>query len=170
MATKNTTYQGTYRFRLVRSGVEFEVEGDRQFVLDQISKFASTATTSSEAVKKHGQPLPSTSPESRKPTDKALSIREFIRTFEFKKHTDFVLAFGYYLEKHAGQESFTPADVNALYYEAKLESSNTSQMLINLIKRGHIMEAKNSEGSRKRFLLTKSGEEYIEHTRVTGAE
>lgn len=170
MATKNTTYQGTYRFRLAREGVEFEVEGDRQFVLDQIMKFATSTTPSSETAKKHVQPSTSTSHELRKPTDKALSVREFIRTFELKKHTDYVLAFGYYLEKHAGLESFTPADINTLYYEAKLESSNTSQMLINLIKRGHVMEAKNSEGSRKRFLLTKSGEDYIEHTRVTGAE
>lgn len=28
MTTKNTPYQGNYRFRLVRDGVEFEVEGD----------------------------------------------------------------------------------------------------------------------------------------------
>jgi hypothetical protein len=32
---------------------------------------------------------------------KELSPGEFIRQFQFKKHTDFVLAFGFYLERHS---------------------------------------------------------------------
>jgi DNA-binding PadR family transcriptional regulator len=56
--------------------------------------------------------------------------------------------------------------VNTCYYEAKMESSNTSQMIIHNIRRGLLMEAKkrSQEGksSRKVFTLTRSGEEYLQ--------
>lgn len=95
--------------------------------------------------------------------DKAMSVREFILQLESRKHTELVLAFGYYLEKHSGQPAFVPADINNLYYEAKLDTSNTSQMIIQNIKRGLMMEAKKAEpGGRKQYVLTNSGEKLIE--------
>lgn len=170
MAARKTEYQGTYRFRLAREGVEFEVEGDRQFVLDLISKFAHGGLVDAKLKQESTARLGTPAKAAVKPSDKALSVREFIRTFDLSKHTDYVLAFGYYLEKHSGAKSFTPADINSLYYEAKLESSNTSQMLIQNIKRGFVMEEKNSDGGRKRYLLTSSGEKYIEQKRTTSLE
>jgi hypothetical protein len=92
---------------------------------------------------------------------KALSVGEFIRQLGFKRHTDIVLAFGYYLEQRDSGD-FTPADINTCYYEAKMESSNTSQMIILNIRRGYMMEAKSSKGSgRKRYTLTQSGISYL---------
>ena len=92
---------------------------------------------------------------------------EFVRQLEIKKHTDFVLAFGYYLEKFAEKSSFTPADINEAYYEAKLDASNTSQMIIQNIKRGYLMSAKAKKGEstgndgKKRYTITSSGEAHI---------
>jgi predicted transcriptional regulator len=88
-------------------------------------------------------------------------VREFILQFGLKKHTDRVLAFGFFLEKNMGQESFTPADINSLYYDSKMEASNTSQMLIQNIKRGFVMEAKSTGSAKKRYTLTNSGETYL---------
>ncbi len=94
---------------------------------------------------------------------KTLSIREFIQQLELKKHTDISLAFGYYLEKHQGVTEFTPADINNCYYEAKLEASNTSQMIIQNIKRGYVMPSKKKgEKGRNRYTLTSSGEKFVE--------
>jgi hypothetical protein len=96
---------------------------------------------------------------------KRISLGEFVRQFQFKKHTDFVLAFGYYLEKHSGLSAFSAADINNCYYEAKMESSNTSQMIIQNIKRGFMMPAKGKgveKGGRKLFTLTRSGEEHLQ--------
>ena len=95
---------------------------------------------------------------------KKISVGEFIRQLGFKKHTDLVLAFGYYLEKNAGLQTFTPADINSCYYEAKMESSNTSQMIIQNIRRGLLMAAKKDkdQGKKGAYTLTHSGEEYIE--------
>jgi predicted transcriptional regulator len=78
------------------------------------------------------------------------------------------LAFGYYLENQSEAFEFTPADINNCYYEAKIESSNTSQMIIQNIRRGFMMLSKSkSDKGRKRYTLTSSGEKYIE-TKLTG--
>jgi hypothetical protein len=78
-----------------------------------------------------------------------------------KKHTDIVLAFGYYLEKYSGVTEFTPADINACYYDSKMDSSNTSQMLIQNIKRHRIMEAKRGKSKKRSYVLTNTGENFI---------
>ena len=92
-----------------------------------------------------------------------MSIREFIQQIDLKKHTDITVAFGYYLERVTGVSEFTPADINTCYYEAKLESSNTSQMIIQNIRRGYIMPSKKKgEKGKNRYTLTSSGEKFIE--------
>ena len=167
MATQKATAQQHYRLRLVREGLEFEVEGDRNFVLEMIKQFVTTGTPSftpaSVDIPKAGK-TKGGSPPLTIASFKGLSVREFILQLESRKHTDMVLAFGYYLEKHSGQSAFAPADLNNLYYEAKLDTSNTSQMIIQNIKRGYMMEAKkgNGDGKKQQYVVTNSGEKYIE--------
>jgi hypothetical protein len=157
MATK------TYRIRIGKGDQQFEVEGDKQFVLEMLKRFEPTTE----------QPLaPSASVKSQKQCvqtlsqpnspGKKVSVGEFIRQLGFKKHTDLVLAFGYYLEKFGGLNSFTPADINTCYYDAKLESSNTSQMIILNIRRSFLMQAKKDKG-KKAYTLTQSGVEHVEN-------
>jgi hypothetical protein len=151
-----------YRIKVGRGDTQFEAEGDRKFVLEMIARFAQTETT-----EKKLQPADKTEGKSRSvatsPVSKKMAVGEFIRQIGFKKHTDLVLAFGYYLEKVKGVASFTPADINTCYYEAKLESSNTSQMIIQNIRRGYMMSAKKDKDKGMRsYVLTRSGEEHVE--------
>jgi hypothetical protein len=155
-----------YRIRIVKADRQFEAEGDKAFVLEMLKRYDSseiqTGTTTSSSLGKATKHRISASDLLRDSSaGKALSVGEFIRQLGFKKHTDIVLAFGYYLEKQ-GTHDFTPADINSCYYEAKMENSNTSQMCISNIRRGYMMEAKHSEEKgRKRYTLTQSGESYI---------
>lgn len=160
MATKQ------YRLKIAREGYEFEAEGDKAFVVEMLKRFVPQtgtellgATRATGESKRGGKKASSEIP----PTGtKTLSIREFIQRFGFTKHTDITLAFGYYLEKHSGVSEFTPADINNCYYEAKLESSNTSQMIIQNIKRGYMMPSKKKGEKGKNFYtLTSTGEEFI---------
>lgn len=147
----------TFRVRIVRNGQEFEAEGDKKFVLDMLERFESepqSATAGRSASERR-----SATPVAAK---KSVSVREFIQRLGLKRHTDRVLAFGYYLEKHLGKAEFSPADINNCYYEAKMETSNTSQAIIQNIKAGRMMEAKAKKGARKGYLLTQIGEEFIE--------
>lgn len=147
-----------YRIRIVRGDAELEVEGDREFVLEMLQKYGPGKGTS-QATSGDDSETGATEPS------KARSAREFIQALGLKKHTDIVLAFGYYLEHQQGKEVFSPADINNCYYEAKLEPSNTSQAIIQNIKRGVLMTkgpATKKKAARKRYTLTQSGEEYIE--------
>jgi hypothetical protein len=155
----------TYRLKVVRGDLNFEAEGDRRFVLEMLARFDKAVTqppVSVEVTRSAKGKL--TAPQLV--IAKGTSPGEFIRQFHFKKHTDFVLAFGYYLEKHAGLAQFAAADVNNCYYEAKMESSNTSQIIIQNIRRGFLMEAKHrgqeTKTARKVFMLTRSGEEHLQ--------
>ena len=164
MATK------TYRLKIAREGYEFEAEGDKAFVMEMLKRFVpptgvertelNAPPKGKEESKRGGKKEASYVPPAGA---KSLSIREFIQRFSFTKHTDITVAFGYYLEKHSGVSDFTPADINNCYYEAKLDSSNTSQMIIQNIKRGFMMPSKKKgeKGKKKFYTLTRSGEDFI---------
>jgi predicted transcriptional regulator len=155
---------GTYRLKIAYGDHQFEAEGDKKFVLDMWQKFQAKTPQIKEGppdrkLQEKTAEIVTSVPRS----GKTLSVGEFIRQVGVKKHTDFVLAFGYYLEKYAGMREFGPADINKCYYDAKMDSSNTSQMLIQNIKRGRIMEAKGAKKKgQKQYTITRTGEEYIE--------
>ena len=150
-----------YRVRIVGAGQEFEAEGDKAFVLDMLERFEFSRAQDSSASGGATKALRASESSSRKvTTGKTLSVGEFIRQIGFKKHTDIVLAFGYYLEQQ-GAKDFTPADINNCYYEAKMENSNTSQMFISNIRRGYLMEAKGTKGRKRRYTLTQSGINFV---------
>ncbi len=157
----------TYRVKVVRGDLQLEVDGDKKFVLEMLARFDKPTAMSSGKGSPPERPAKATKTDALAPAvGKGISPGEFIRQFQFKKHTDFVLAFGYYLEKHSGLKAFSAADVNNCYYEAKMERSNTSQMIIQNIKRGYMMHAKGKveeqKGTRKLFTLTRSGEEHLQ--------
>jgi hypothetical protein len=150
----------SYRIKIARSGEEFEAEGDKKFVLEMFKRFDSGKLPSEETLVPSGKKKGKSEqlvPAGGRP----LSAGEFLRKMAIKKHTDIVLAFGYYLETYSGLKDFAPADINTLYYDAKIESSNTSQMLIQNIKRGFIMASKKTGKGEKRYLLTQSGVDFL---------
>jgi len=162
----------TYRVRIARGDQQFEAEGDKSFVLDMLKRFDAGAGTLTP-VARTVHIKASTAGEALASSSKSVSVGEFIRQFAFKKHTDRVLAFGYYLEQHSGLPAFTPADINNLYYEAKLDPSNTSQAIIQNIKRGFMMEAKKApkkKGFAKSYTLTASGETHLKKVAAKGAD
>lgn len=146
-----------YRIKIIRAGLELEVEGDKDFVLEMLNRYEKPASSNLVSSNDNDSTITSDS------KIKTLSVGEFIRKTGFKKDVDLVLAFGYYLEKHSGLISFAPSDINTCYYEAKMESSNTSQFIILLIRKGFLMEAKqNEKKGRKKYTLTNTGFQYVE--------
>jgi len=161
----------TYRLRIVQEGREFEAEGDKPFISEMLKLYGpqAPAIPGDASGKKKQKGARESEPPTRPTTGKSVSIREFIQQLDMKKHTDITLAFGYFLEKQQGASAFTPADINNCYYEAKLEASNTSQMIIQNIKRGYLMASKRDQGKGKsRYTLTSSGEKFIE-SKVQGS-
>jgi hypothetical protein len=149
----------------VKGDQQFEAEGDKAFVLEMLKKF-DIGMKMDMNIEGHsaGKGKVTSDIKIASTSGKKLSVGEFIRQTEAKKHTDLVLVFGYYLEKYSGAKEFSPADINSCYYEAKMEVSNTSQMLLLDIKRGYIMESKNSKSKAKKiYTLTNSGVTHVEN-------
>lgn len=152
----------TYRLKIGLGNRQFEAEGDKKFVLDMWKKFQSnTGNIIEQSSSKNVEKGLSSQVMATSLKSKQISIGEFLMRLGFKKHTDTVLAFGYYLEKYAGMNEFNSADINKCYYEAKMESSNTTQMLTQNLKTARIMRAKDSK-KKGQFVLTKTGESFIE--------
>jgi hypothetical protein len=159
----------TYRVRIARGDQQFEAEGDKAFVLGMLKKFEDDAsrTLAASGKEKSNVLKPSQVSPAALASAKSMSPGEFVREFGFKKHTDLVLAFGYYLEQHSGLKAFTASDINNCYYEAKMEASNVSQSIIQNIKRRFMMEARAPRGeaskqkSVKKYTLTATGEAYM---------
>lgn len=149
----------TYRIKIAKDGFEFEAEGDKKFVLEMLNKYGKGTASQEEP---HGKKT-HIEKDTKESKTKSLSHGEFIRKAGFKKDVDIVLAFGYYLEKHSDMSSFTSSDINKCYYEARIEPSNTSQYVTYLINKGYIMPSKKKEDTgRTKYVLTRSGIEYIE--------
>ena len=147
------------RIRIVRDGAELEAEGTEEFVREMLERFEGTGISTESKASKSESPSRVISESSKR-----LSAREFVQKFGAKRHADRIVAFGYYLEKYLDKKEFTAADINNLYYEAKLETSNTSQGIINGIKCGLLMEAPGQKkgAAKKRYTLTQTGEEFVE--------
>ena len=151
-----------YRIRFKQADTEFEVEGDRAYVTKTYQDLKEVLGLSQQAkpvLAGEGRSTKSIAPKSA--GGKSSSPREFIDRYGLKRHVDIVLGFGYFLERVRGLKSFTGADINTCYYEAKIESSNTSQMIIINIKKGFIMSSKKT-GARASYTLTRSGEQFVE--------
>jgi hypothetical protein len=153
----------SYRIRFRQADTEFEVEGDRTYVTKTYQDLKEILGLSERAKPVlAGEQRTSKSLPTKSLGGKASSPREFIDRYGLQRHVDIVLAFGYFLEKVRGLKSFTGADINTCYYEAKVESSNTSQMIINNIKKGFIMPQSKKVGARASYTLTRTGEEFVD--------
>ncbi len=151
------------RIRVRDGDKELEIEGDKNYIDHMLKRFAFIGFQKSQHDSLEEKEYP------KAPVHAKLSVKmspaEFVQQNQIKKHTNLVLGFGYYLEKLKGMEKFSPGDINTCYYEAKLDPSNTSQMIILNIKAGFLMGAKGSgkgAGGKKYYTLTQSGMQYVE--------
>ncbi len=94
---------------------------------------------------------------------KTQSIREFILTKNLSTANDHTLALGYYVEQLASQSFFSADDIKAAYRSAKLPGpKNVNDTINKNIVKGFMMESGLRDQPVKTWVLTASGEEYVE--------
>ena len=87
-----------------------------------------------------------------------------MRSKKPKSNVHKTLAIGYYLEKCDNMSAFTVADIRAGFKAAREpEPSNIHAFINQNISNGHIMDFKEKKNKKKAYVLTNSGEEYIEN-------
>ncbi len=94
---------------------------------------------------------------------KVQSIREFLLTKKLSTANDRTLALGYYVEQLSGQGYFSADDIKTAYRSAKQPGPKNINDTINKnIIKGFMMESGLADQPVKTWVLTASGEEYVE--------
>jgi hypothetical protein len=94
---------------------------------------------------------------------KKLSICEFLLKHPPTADVQRTLAVGYYLETHEGMGSFTRADLEKGYRDAKHSlPSNMSMNIKHCIKAGNMMEGKEKKDNKPAYVVTSTGEQFVE--------
>lgn len=91
------------------------------------------------------------------------SIKEFLLTKKPNGYAKKVLAVGYYLENYEGYTCFNIKDLESWFRSAKEPlPKNMNDTVNGNISQGYIMEAGSEKDSITAWVLTKTGEEYVE--------
>lgn len=91
------------------------------------------------------------------------SIREFLNTKKPSDDVQKTLAMAYFLEKSRGLTSINVDDISDAFRSAKEPlPGNLNDKVYKAIKRGLLMEAKEKKNSMKAWVLTATGETFVE--------
>ena len=94
---------------------------------------------------------------------KKLSIKEFLLTKKPGDDVQKTLVIGYYLEHFEGMDKFNARDLTKGFRLAKEPPPTNINDKVNLnIQRGRMMEAKEKKDKFKAWVLTNSGEKFVE--------
>lgn len=94
---------------------------------------------------------------------KRMSIKEFLIECAPANGVQTTLAIAYYLEKHDKISPFNGADLEKGFRSAKEPvPSNINDKANMSIKNGHLMEAEEKKDSMKAWVVTRSGEQYVQ--------
>ena len=96
---------------------------------------------------------------------KGISVKEFIISSKPSGDVQKTLAIGYYLEKYEKMTSFNVDDISKHFQLAKESTPQNINDKINMnIKKGHLMEADNKKDNKKAWVVTNTGEQFLENS------
>ncbi len=166
-----------FHFKIRVGDIEVEASGPEEFVRELRSYAEQLVTSGLARTRTIGAIIPdressgdqsdsirpSSSPTGE-PLGKDEFLGEFLERLPNKTHQDKILAFGYFMEKNRGIQSFGAKEINDCYEEVKETKSNTAQYLTLLVKSCLINESQSAnrrEGATK-YVLTRTGVRTIE--------
>lgn len=94
---------------------------------------------------------------------KEMSVKEFILTKSPSNDVERTLAIAYFLERFCGMSSFNVEDLARQFQLAKEAVPANINDKVNMnVRKGHMAEAREKKDSKKAWLVTNSGEKYVE--------
>lgn len=95
--------------------------------------------------------------------EKKISIKEFLLTKKPNSYAKKVVAVGYYLENYEGYTCFNIKDLESWFRSAKEPlPKNMNDTVNGNISQGYIMETGSEKDDITAWVLTKTGEDYVE--------
>ncbi len=94
---------------------------------------------------------------------KKISAKEFLMTKELRTETQKTLVLGYYLEYMEGMATFNIDDLMVVFRTAKEKHPRNVNDVVNKnVARGLLMEVVEKKNSKKAWVLTSTGEKWVE--------
>jgi hypothetical protein len=95
--------------------------------------------------------------------EKDLSAKEFLIAKKTKSETQKVVALVYFLEHHQGVVPANVSDLESMFGQAReTPPKNMNDAVNKNVARGFLMEAKEKKDSKKAWMLTATGEKFVE--------
>jgi len=128
---------------------------------DEFKKIKETLEKHEARISRLEKFFPETKPKMPK---KKISIKEFILQKKPKNDIQKALAIGYYLEKYEDSTSFNAKDLEKGFRDAREKvPANVPDKIQKNIAKGHMMEAEKEKDGLKAYVLTSSGEKFVEN-------
>jgi hypothetical protein len=141
----------SYRIKLRKGDFELEVQGDKAWVEGKFKELTTqeVAIPGAKEVGVGGMPA---------------TLGEFLdQKGNPSKHTDAMAVFAYWLFKVEKMESFNVKDIISCYDKTrKAKPSNPNQIINQDVARHVFAEAPSEKDSLKAWVITRTGEEYVE--------
>lgn len=101
--------------------------------------------------------------DKRTAEDKKLSVKEFLLTKKPADNVQRTLTIGYYLEHFESMDRFNVRDLTDGFRSAKEPPPININDKVNMnIRKGYMMETKEKKDKSKAWVLTNSGEKFVE--------
>ena len=95
--------------------------------------------------------------------EKEMSVKEFIIAKKPSNEVQKTLAIGYFLERFAGTMLFNVDDLSKYFQLAKEAIPGNINDKVNMnIKKGHMAEAREKKNKKKAWMVTNTGERFVE--------
>jgi hypothetical protein len=141
----------SYRIKVKQGDLEVEVQGDKDWVE---RKFKEVTT----------QEIPISISKEVVPKEMSRTLGEFLdQKGNPSKHTDSVVVFAYWLFKVEKMATFNVQDILDCYNKTRKAKPSNVNQIINQNVASHIFaEAPEKKDSLKAWVITRTGEEYVE--------
>ena len=154
--------ENNYMMKYQKGDLCVEVSGDKAFVEEKFKYLLDLNTPAGGSLSAPSAEAPK-QPQAEISSEKTVSLAEFVNQKKPSGHSDYILCFGYYLEKFKNLTSFNLEEIDTCYRDAKIPpNKNYSQYAGYLVREGKIMQAREKKDSRKAWQLTITGEQYVE--------
>jgi hypothetical protein len=150
-----------YRIRYKKGDFEIEVQGDRSWVEGKFEELKKDMPTIAQPSAPSGSQTPALIAVD---TTLSASLVELIKAKgNPSDHTDRVTIFAYWLLKKQNMSSYNTDDLLNCYDQARIaKPANISDVMNRVQARGLIMPAKEEKNGKKAWVITGTGEEYVQ--------
>lgn len=163
------------KYQIKIGQIEITLEGDAEFISQEREIFFGQIlpqvtdtikrTQSIEHFEKATLSVEEISPQNLNDKNSlTLTIKEFLLEKGNCNQWETALFLMYYAEHFQSTESFSSDDITRLFKQARLTNpSNTSMIIFTCVNKGYLTEADNDNGSIKKYIITKTGLDYVEN-------